>query len=92
MNNFIQNSKRTILAGAFITQKSIDFINLLNCTSVCIYNTVRPTIKKAYRYHQDILTLKLVESIKRGEKNYCVFCSKNTLNGVVDIIRGLGFF
>ena len=92
LNNFIQNSKRTILAGAFITQKSIDFINLLNCTSVCIYNTVKPTIKKSYRYHQDILTLKLVESIKRGEKNYCVFCSKNTLNGVADIIRGLGFF
>ena len=76
LNNFIKNSKRTILASAFITQKTIDFINSLKCNSVCIYNTIKPNLKKAYRFHQDILTIKLIESIKHNEKIIACFAQK----------------
>ena len=92
LSKFIQNSKRTIFASAFITQKSIDYIKSFDFPVVCIYNTVLPNKKKVFRFHEDVLILKLIESIHRKEKNYCVFSSKKLLVLVCDIIRGLGVY
>lgn len=92
LNKFINQSKKTILATAFVTKKTIDFMNSFNIPAVSIHNKTEPNLKIATRFHQDILTIKLIESVKRGKKNYVVFSSKNTMNGIIDILRGLGFF
>ena len=92
LNNFIRKSKKTIMAGAFITKKTIDYAISFDLPCVCIYNSVKPNIKTAYRFHENILIIKLLESIERGDKNYCCFSSKSTMDKVVDLIRGKGFF
>ena len=92
LSDFIKNSKHTIFASAFITQKTIDYVNSFNIQSACIFNKTIPNEKKAYQFNEEILTIKLVESIQRNEKNYVVFSSKNTLNNVSSILRGLGLF
>ena len=94
LNNFIKKSKHVILASAFITQKTIDFARSLdNLKSIVFINNIRqPILKRAYRCHEDILTIKLIESIQRGEKNFVVFSTKKQLNIVNDIIRGMAFY
>ena len=92
LSDFIKKSKHAILASAFITQKTIDYVNSFNIQAACIFNKTIPNEKKAYQFNEEILTIKLVESIQKNEKNYVVFSSKNTLNNVSSILRGLGFF
>ena len=43
--------------------------------------------KRAFQFNEEILTIKLVESIQKNEKNYVVFSSKTTLNTVSSILR-----
>lgn len=81
-------TNKVIFAGAFITQKTIDFIRSFNIYAVCIRNTRLPDLKTAYRIHPDLLINKLIESIKKGEKNFCVFSSLTMLNNVVGILKG----
>ena len=94
LNNFIKKSKHVILASAFITQKTIDFARSLdNLKSIVFINNIRqPILKRAYQCHEDILTIKLIESIQRGEKIFVVFSTKKQLNIVNDIIRGMAFY
>ena len=94
LNHFIKKSKHVILASAFITQKTIDFAKSLDDLNsiVFINNILKPLLKHAYRFHQDVLTMKLIESIQRNEKNYVCFSTKKQLNIVIDIIRGLGLY
>ena len=90
--DFIQKSKHVILASAFITKKTIDFAKSLNYSTVFINNTLKPILKKSYRFHEDILTMKLIESIQMGEKNFAVFSTKKQLTIVNDMIRGLEIY
>ena len=92
LTEFIKKSKHAIFASAFITQKTIDYVNSFNIQAACIFNKTIPNEKRAYQFNEEILTIKLVESIQRNEKNYVVFSSKNTLNTVSSILRGLGLF
>ena len=92
LNHFIKKSKHVILASAFITQKTIDFARSLDDKMVFINNIRQPILKRAYRFHEDVLTMKLIESIQRGDKNYVCFSTKKQLNIVNDIIRGLGLY
>lgn len=66
-------SNKTIFAGAFITEKTIDFIKSLNKSAVCIRNTRLPDLKTAYRLHPDLLVIKLIESMEKGEKKSVFF-------------------
>ena len=92
LSNFIRKSKHSIFASAFITQKTNDYVNSFNLKSICIFNKTMPNEKRAFQSNEEILTIKLVESIQRNEKNYVVFSSKNTLNTISSILRGLGLF
>ena len=94
LNHFIKKSKHVILASAFITKKTVDFAKSLDdLKSIVFINNIRkPILKHAYRFHQDVLTMKLIESIQLGEKNYVCFSTKKQLNLVNDIIRGLGLY
>lgn len=87
--DFIQKAKKVIFAGAFVTKKTINYILSLNEPAVCIYNTTIPDRKKVIRVHEDLFILKLIESVKKGEKNYVVYASLKQMNEDLSFMRGV---
>ena len=85
---FVNNSKKTIFAGAFITQKTIDYITSFNLPTICIKNEYKPIQKIAVEIPCDILILKLLESIQRGEKNYCCYSSLTKMKEDISFLLG----
>ena len=79
LKGFIEQSMKTILAGAFITQKTIDYILSFNKPAVCIWNKTPPKPKQAVQLPEDLIDAKLIESIKKGKKLFVVFSTKNKL-------------
>ena len=84
----IQNSKQTVYAGAFITQKTIAYVASFELPTVCLRNTHSPIQKRAIEYHDDVFILKLKESIQRGEKNYVCYCSLRQMKDDIAVLKG----
>ena len=82
---FVNNSKKTIFAGAFITQKTIDFITSFKLPTICIKNEYKPVQKLAIEIPNEIFIFKLLESIKLGEKNYCCYSSLKQIKNEIAI-------
>jgi hypothetical protein len=89
LGDFIRASKKTVFAGAFITQKTIDFILSFNLPAVCVWNTNPPRPKKAVQYHKDIFVLKVAESMAAGNKNYYLYSSLTALNSDFAKLKGM---
>eukprot|EP01041_Mallomonas_annulata_P015235 gene15235-32277_t len=75
----ITNSKKTIFATAFLTKKTVEFVEDLNEETVLIRNTTKPEGRKCIEVNETDMTDVLIQSIKKGEKNYTVFASKRAL-------------
>ena len=84
---FIKHAKKIIMAGAFITQKTIDFIVSLKKTTVCINNIRLPDPKKSIRKHEILIIDELIERIKKGEKNYAFFSVLDTMKYFINKLK-----
>jgi hypothetical protein len=89
LTRLIKESKKSIFAGGFITQKSIDYINYVDKPTVAVLNTRIPDLKTAIRLNEDKIIQTLIESIIRGEKNYVVYSSLKMLNYHIAILKGI---
>ncbi len=76
LKNIIDSSKKVIFAGAFITQKTIDFIESFNVPALLIRNDRITARKKAHELDPKIFNLKLIKYIENGGKPYVYWCSK----------------
>ena len=90
LTNLIKSSQQTITAGAFITQKTIDFLLSFQLSTVCIKNTTKPIQKKAIELSPKYFILKLLDSTKRGEKNYVCYSSLRQMKNDLAILNGCG--
>ena len=88
LKTLIDKSQKTIFAGAFITQKSIDFITSFHIPVVCLKNTTPPIKRQAIQIDSDVFILKLLESIRRGEKNYVCYSSLTNMKNHMEILHG----
>ena len=85
---FINNSKKTFFAGAFITQKSIDFIQSFECTKIVIKSNRPKIMKKAVEiFYDDFITV-LINYIRDGGKPYVYWASKKQGDIFVERLRG----
>jgi hypothetical protein len=75
LNKFIRESKKTIFAGAMITNKTIKYALSFDIPVVCIHNTHIPFRKRAVEIDNTIFIQKLATYIMQGGKPY-VFTSK----------------
>jgi len=89
LQRFIRSAKKTIFAGAFLTQKSVDFVRSFGLPAVCIWNLTPPVEKTAIQLPAETLVLKLIDSIQRGEKNYCCFSMLRQLKECLAILQGM---
>jgi len=85
----VRRSQKTVFAGAFITQKTIDYITSFRLPTVCVWNEYRPNLKRAIELHDDVFILKLCESIQRGEKNYVCYSSLTQMKQDIAILGGI---
>lgn len=102
--HYINNSKQTIFADAFITQKTVDFCVSLNKTTTCIKNITSPQARTAIEIKtKDKLKDKMIEELKQNKNIFSVFGSldqlnmfkrqiKNELETVVDIEKDCLFY
>ena len=85
----VRRSQKTVFAGAFITQKTIDYITSFRLPTVCIWNEYKPNLKRAIELHDNVFILKLCESIQRGEKNYVCYSSLTQMKQDIAILGGI---
>eukprot|EP01041_Mallomonas_annulata_P011871 gene11871-24874_t len=96
----IKTSKKTIFATAFLTKKTVDFVEDLNEETVLIRNSTKPEGRKCIEVKCDdasnestnetTMTDVLIKSIKKGEKNYVVFASKRALQSFQQELKARG--
>lgn len=86
----IQNSKKIILAGAFITQKTVDFIESFDNKKLLVINHTRQNVprKKAVKFDEVVFNLKLMDYLERGGKPYVYFDSKTKAEVFVNMLKG----
>jgi hypothetical protein len=88
ITRIINNSKKTIFAGAFITQKTIDFVELFN-TSVLLIRNDRVTIRKqAIQKDTNMFNIDLIRYIKSGGKPYIYWNSRTQANIFIAELKG----
>lgn len=86
LKSYIDKSERVFAADAFITNRTIDFINNFKGDKTIIINE-KPNIERgAFEVHENKILNMLCDSIKRGEKNYVCFGSAKKLNLFYDSI------
>lgn len=86
LKSYIDKSERVFAADAFITNRTIDFINNFKGDKTIIINE-KPNIERgAIEIHENKILNVLCDSIKRGEKNYVCFGSAKKLNLFYDSI------
>jgi hypothetical protein len=86
LKSYIDKSERVFAADAFITNRTIDFINNFQGDKTIIINE-KPNIERiAIEVHENIILNVLCDSIKKGEKNYICFGSAKKLNLFYDTI------
>ena len=86
LKRFIKNSEKVFIADAFITNRSINFINNFKGDKTIIIND-KPNIKRtAYKLSEDKLIKKLIESIKKKEKNYICFGSNSKQKKIINYL------
>jgi hypothetical protein len=92
LNDIIQNSKKVIFAGAFITQKTIDFIESFKTPSLLIRNDRINIRKQAIEIDPRIFNLKLIKYLQNGGKPYVYWDSKKQAETFVAELKGASLF
>jgi Origin of replication binding protein len=86
--SMIESAKKIILAGAFITKKTIMFmLSFATKRTICIRNTYRPQEKTAIKVDDKIFIDHLHTSIMKGEKNYVCYSSNTALKDDVSVLK-----
>lgn len=79
-HKLIINSKKVILADAFIKSRTIDYIRAFEkSSSTMIINKSPPVIRKAFQISPDKIIDNLTLDLKNGKKIYCFFGSQALL-------------
>ena len=85
----IQKAKKVIIADAFITNRTLNFLRSLHTDITMIENQTSPVKRKAEEIHPTVFAPRLIDSIKKGDKNYVCYSSvtalikhKNIMDGV----------
>jgi len=86
LKSYIDKSERVFAADAFITNRTIDFINNFKGDKTIIINEKPNIERRAIEIHENKILNVLCDSIKRGEKNYVCFGSAKKLNLFYDSI------
>ena len=86
LKSYIEKSERVFAADAFITNRTIDFINNFKGDKTIIINEKPNIEREAVEVHENKILNVLCDSIKRGEKNYVCFGSAKKLNLFYDSI------
>lgn len=85
-----QFSKKIFYMDAFISNRTFRLLNGLNLSYNFYLYTKAPEVRYAYECDtKDLLLKKLIESLKKGEKNYMYVSSKDKLNTFVNTIRSI---
>ena len=84
----IQLAKKVVMADAFITNRTLHFARSLQIETTMIENKTSPVKRIAKEIHPNLFATRLIESIKRKEKNYVCYSSKTKLLNHVNMIRG----
>ena len=72
LNHFINNASKIILADAFLTERTLKYLNNFNESKLLIKNDVFKNEKKAIVYNDEkLLKNKLFDDLKNGLKIYC---------------------
>ncbi|MBC7439317.1 MAG: hypothetical protein H7250_04970 [Flavobacterium sp.] len=86
--DLIKNCKKLIMASAFITDKTLNFARSLELPICLIRNTSLPPKRIANEVNVDLFNIKLYESIKKGDKNYAVWCSLTAMKKFINELEG----
>lgn len=87
----IKKSKKFIMAGAFITDKTLDFARSLETTVKVLRNHTKPQARHAVEVHREIFDKTLYDSIKSGKKNYCCWASATAMENFQGLLKGSSF-
>lgn len=88
LKKIIEKSQKVFFAGAFITQKTIDFIQSFNTTSILIKNMRISPRKQAIEINPEAFHTKLINYIDGGGKPYVYWDSKKQADDFINQCRG----
>ena len=86
--DLIKHSKKIIMAGSFITDKTLNFGRSLIKSMVLIKNSSPPTKRLAREVSNQLYNSMLIDSMKKDEKNYGVWSSLKAMNSFVSELKG----
>jgi hypothetical protein len=88
LKRIIENSEKVFFAGAFITQKTIDFIQSFNMSSILIKNMRITARKQAIEVNPENFNTQLINYIAGGGKPYVYWDSKKKADFFISECRG----
>ena len=75
----IKSSKKTVFAGAFLTDKTFDFAKSFDEPTRLIRNWTKPPQREAKEINNVRFNVELYDSIKKGDKNYVCWASATAM-------------
>ena len=88
LKRIIEKSEKVFFAGAFITQKTIDFIQSFNMSSILIKNMRITTRKQAIEINPENFNTQLIKYIAGGGKPYVYWDSKKQADTFISECKG----
>jgi hypothetical protein len=88
LKTIIEKSQKVFFAGAFITQKTIDFIQSFNMSSILIKNLRISARKQAIEIPPENFNSQLITYIAGGGKPYVYWDSKTKADFFISELRG----
>lgn len=90
LNNIINTATKIIFAGAFITQKTINYISSFENKTLRVIKHTRTNVPKKYAVQVESLIFDtlLIDYIKKGGKPYVFFDSKTRADKFISILEG----
>ena len=88
LKNIIEKSIKVFFAGAFITQKTIDFIQSFNMSSILIKNMRITARKQAIEVNPENFNTQLINYIVGGGKPYVYWDSKKKADFFISECKG----
>ena len=87
LENLLKNAKKVIIAGAFITNKTMVMARAIGKPICRIQNTTPPQRRTAYEIHSDDFNDSLLSAVKKDEKLFVYFCSRRKMEDFSDAMK-----
>ena len=88
LHSIITRSEKVFFAGAFITQKTVDYIQSFNTPAILIKNKRITARKQAIEINPDSFNVKLIRYIEGGGKPYVYWNSKKKAESFISECKG----